>query len=55
MIQTSYDLDDVPPGGHLSGHAEESRERGDGVHDFMLLLADIYRAYPDLWQNDELK
>jgi hypothetical protein len=55
MIQTSYDLEDAPPGSHLLSHGEESRERGDGVHDFMLLLADIYRTYPDLWQNEELK
>ena len=55
MIQTSFDLEDAQPGSHLLGHAEEGRERGDGVHYFLLLLADIYKTYPELWQNEELK
>jgi hypothetical protein len=55
MIQTSYDIENAPPGGHMPGHAEKSRERGDGVHDFLLLLADIYNAYPELWHNEELR
>lgn len=55
MIQSSYDIEDVAPGGHLSGHVEDSRERGDGAHDFLLLLADIYNAYPELWHNEDLK
>jgi len=55
MIQSSCDIEDVVPGRHMSGHVEDSREWRDGVHDFLLLLADIYNAYPELYHNEDLK
>lgn len=54
MIQISYESDNAAQKSHGSS-AELANRNPDGVHDFMLVLSDIYAIFPDLWQNPALR
>ena len=49
MIRTSYDLANTHPARIANG--EQPSKRADGIHDFLLVLSQVYSVHPNLWQD----
>ena len=49
MIRVSYDMTITSQANTANG--DQPSKRGDGIHDFLFVLSQIYSVHPNLWQD----